>query len=226
MKLQLFIIAIFAFTFAAQARVSDDVKVDLHFDSSKDFLVDEVSADYLNIEVENVRFPKSRAKERMYKAFELLEIIVNSEEFKRKVLTYKGINDSGEYSKNYLWNDSTNRLSNEDVYKVIMNGDERMVPDTLGSANLNVKSYKSKWWFSKVIGWTNPKSNKNIHVNWRKYKNFKVESMASNLFHEWLHLVGFLHGKNQHQEVTYVVGGIVKELAVKHIQQNPGFLAN
>lgn len=38
--------------------------------------------------------------------------------------------------------------------------------------------------------------------------------MVSNMVHEWIHLLGFLHGDTRiTEEVPYVVGGIAGEVA-------------
>ena len=46
--------------------------------------------------------------------------------------------------------------------------------------------------------------------------------MVSNIVHEWIHLLGFLHGsKNMNQEVPYVVGRIAGLVAKDILARDP-----
>jgi ssRNA-specific RNase YbeY (16S rRNA maturation enzyme) len=42
--------------------------------------------------------------------------------------------------------------------------------------------------------------------------------MVANIVHEWLHLLGFLHGEvNMREEVPYVVGSIAGQVAEEYL---------
>src|SRR5690606_10221987 len=141
-------------------------------------------------------------KEKFEEALALMETVMNSEEFKAKVIGY--VNSSGErtYNKNFLWNESDKRLTNEDVYQIIMNGNEKMRPDTDGEMNFNSWVKKCSGlenlgiWCRKVIGSTTPHTDHMIKLNWNFYKKFETHQMVANMVHEWIHLLGFLHGNS------------------------------
>lgn len=172
---------------------------------------------YVKVLKEQVRFPAGRQGNRLDEAINLLDEVINSEEFKRRVLSYTRPNGQRGYSKNYRWKNVNENLTSEQIYKIIMTGDERMRPNTKGEMNLNIRKYYKFW--SRVIGWTSPSSSKWIRVNWRFYKRYKTHQMVGNLMHEWIHLLGFLHGsKNMHEEVPYVVGGIASQIAKEMLE--------
>jgi hypothetical protein len=208
------------YAFNASAETIDGIKIELNFDKSYDS--SGVKNQYLKFVPESYRFPSrtrtgKQQKKKFEKALEIMEEIVNSEEFKQKVLSYERVvgkdasgNDikSRSYANNYIWNDKDNPLSNEDIYNIIMTGDERSRENTLGEMNFNSYVRICKWyqrkftWCNGVIGSTNPHSSKWIKLNWKFYKKFETEEMVSNMIHEWIHLLGFLHGprKTMRQE--------------------------
>jgi len=208
--------------FKAQATSLDHVKPVLNFKYQKMNSIEENSFSHLQVVTERAKFPKGEQKEKLLHAIELLEEIVNSDEFREKVISYVGPNGENEFTKNYLWKNSKERLTNEEVYEVIMAGNEKMRANTLNEMNLNIKYYTVPWWkftSKKVIGYTTPSSSKYIRVNWTNfYRRFETYEMVGNVLHEWLHLLGFLHGKeNMRNEVPYVVGAIALEMAKKKL---------
>jgi hypothetical protein len=212
-------------TTTAFASTDSTLNIELNFDKSTD--VNSVDSEYLKVVPENWRFPSStnlgkQQKEKFVAALELLEEVMNHEEFKTMVLSYEKETGVREFQKNYLWRNSSDRLSNEDIYKIIMTGDEKMRDNTIGEMNLNsyVKVCRGvrKWgiWCRKVVGSTDPSNSKWIKLNWKFYAKFDTPKMINNLTHEWLHLLGFLHGsENMRKEVPYIVGQIAEEVARK-----------
>jgi hypothetical protein len=206
-----------------------DINPVLQYDEN--YEIDEKSESnhqYLVVVPEEMSFPNSKQKARFERAQSILETVMNSEEFKYRVLAYIRSSDGQRlYQKNYLWNDSETRFTNEDVYDLVMGGNEFMVPDTLGEMNLNAYVKQCNWFMNKVsiwcravIGSTNPGSSKWIKLNWKFYKRYKTSEMVSNMVHEWLHLLGFLHGKeNMREEVPYVVGSIAGQVAKEYLAQ-------
>ena len=213
----------------SHATTIEGVEADLHF--SEAYHIDDfkTSNQYLTVVPERVRFPRGKQKAKFEKALAILEEVLNSDEFKKLVLTYTRGDGQRLYVKNYLWNDSDKLLTNEDVYNIIMAGDERMRPDTLGVMNLNARIRKCSWfkskvsvWCRKVIGSTNPRSSEVMTLNWKFYRNYEIPNMVSNIVHEWIHLLGFLHGsKNMNQEVPYVVGRIAGLVAKDILARDP-----
>jgi hypothetical protein len=227
------------YSFTANAESLQGMKIELNFDKSYDS--SEVDSQYLKFVPENYRFPSStslgkRQKAKFEEALDIMEEIVNSEDFKQKVLSYERVigkdssgNDikSRSYANNYIWNDKENPLSNEDIYNILMKGDEKSRENTLGEMNFNSYVRVCKWyqrkftWCKGVIGSTAPRTSKWIKLNWKFYKKFETEEMVSNMIHEWIHLLGFLHGprSTMRQEAPYIIGGIAKEVA-KNILEN------
>jgi len=182
------------------------------------------NSDYLTVIREETFFPRDTVQLKKFnKALSLLETILNSDSFKSKVLSYKReSNGKREFQKAYLWSESSKTLSNEEVLKVILEGNEKMRPHTFGEMNINsyVKVCRS-WrrlgiWCRKVIGSTTPSSSKWIKLNWNFYQNFETHQMVNNLVHEWVHLLGFLHGSEyMREEVPYVIGKIAGVVALE-----------
>ena len=225
------------------ATTVEGIEIPLSFDESTKYISPEFNLPYLVLTREKISFPSKtklgkRQKMKFQKALDIMEIVINSEEFKRLVISYQrkiGTNPSGDpiyersFSKNYLWNNSKARLTNEEIYNIIMLGNEKMRPNTHGEINFN--SYvkicsryqlmvRNINWCNGTIGSTKPSSSKMIKLNWKFYKKYETHEMLANMVHEWVHLLGFLHGEsNIHQEVPYVVGAIVKKLA-KNISEN------
>lgn len=212
---------------STQATTHEHVKVELNFDP--DYQVSEkVFNGYLTVVPEEWSFPSGTQtgktqKAKYEKALEILEEVLNSEEFRIKVLSYKRSDGQRLYQKNYIWNESDNTLSNEDVYNLLMKGDEKMIPNSIGE--MNIYSWvkictRLQWvyqyqWCSGVVGSTAPSSSRTITHNWNFYKDFETPNMVANIVHEWIHLLGFLHGPaaTMREEVPYVVGAIAGQVA-------------
>lgn len=202
---------------------------------SKVFNLDEKSSDYIDVKLEKTYFNirvNSKKKRRQFKryknALNLLERVMNSAEFKKRVINYErqvGVDENNKpimersYAKNYLWKNEDQRLTNEQIYDILILGDEKMRENTQGVMNINSRVKRS--WSRKVVGYTNPSSSEFMTLNWHFYKNFKEHQMVANIVHEWIHLLGFLHGPRatMRQEVPYIVGFIAGEIAKEILEQ-------
>ena len=143
-------------------------------------------------------------------AFAVLEKVVNSEEFKERVINFK--NDKGERAFA-----SNNGLTNEEIYEKFMEGRETLQPNTPGEMNFYLRLYNKSW--SRVIGYTNATTNV-INVNWKFFKNFTPDQVASNLAHEWTHKIGFDHrSAAERDSAPYAIGYIVGDIAAKYLAQ-------
>src|SRR5690606_37891003 len=94
-----------------------------------------IESEGLKVVVEKVSFPNGSQKKKLERAFVLMEQVLNSEEFKEKVIAYKA-KFSGE--REYT---GSNGLSNEHVYLRLMTGEELQTKDTPGEVNLYVTKY-------------------------------------------------------------------------------------
>lgn len=143
------------------------------------------------------------------KAFEVLEAVVNSQEFKNRIVNFK--NTAGERAFA-----SNKKLTNEQIYANFMEGKETLQPSTEGEMNFFISMYYKRW--SKVIGWTNGSIN-TINVNWKFFKNFKPNDVAGNLAHEWTHKIGYDHkSAAEHDSAPYAIGYIVREMGARYLK--------
>lgn len=148
---------------------------------------------------------------KLNRAFQVLEAVMNSEEFKNRVINFK--NKRGERA--FL---SNKGMTNEEVYEHLMEGREDLQPETAGEMNFYLRLYNSPW--SRVIGYTSGDTNV-ISINQKYFRNFTPADVAGNLAHEWTHKMGFDHrSASEHDSVPYAVGYIVDEMAAK-LLKNP-----
>lgn len=206
---------LFLISFSAKAmQIDSDMKLIYQPEFSKNAreLAHETPTKYIDVVAEEVIFPRGSARDRMLNAIEMVSEIVNSETFKEMVIGY--LNEYGQRS--YTRNEG---LSNEEVYLTLMEGREVLDQDTPGEMNLYIKRYRPWWPWSKVIGYTKIGKSKYMYVNWRKYKYFDSIAMASNIVHEWIHLMGFRHDSaKDHDSVPYAIGYITGRLAEQYLE--------
>lgn len=165
-----------------------------------------VNAGHLSVKGMDIQGFDAVSLEKMDKAFEVLEIVVNSEEFKNKVLNFVNTQGKTEFASN-------KGLSNAQVYSIFMEGRETLQQNTPGEMNFYLKLYNKR--SSKVIGWTNGDIN-TININWKFFKGFKPSDVAGNLAHEWTHKIGFDHkSAAEHDSAPYAIGYIVREMTAR-----------
>jgi hypothetical protein len=184
------------------------------FSQNAKTLAEEVENPYLAIKSEEIKyFPTGLQYDRLQASFTILEKVVNSQAFKEKVIGYINGRGKREFQSN-------KKLTNEQIYLKLMEGRELLGPETPGVANLYIWKYYKR---GRVIGYTSPGASKWINVNWNYYAGFKEPSMAGNIFHEWIHLMGFYHSSaSDYDSVPYAIGRIVVNLAA--LYQKQGYL--
>ncbi len=150
--------------------------------------------------------------QKLHSAFSFMEKVINSEEFKSRIINFK--NKRGERKF-----ESNKGLSNEEIYEMFMEGREVLQMDTPGEINLFLKLYDNP--MSRVIGYTTSKTNL-ININWKYFKHFKIPEVAANLTHEWTHKLGFGHtSAKEHDSVPYAIGYIVRDMVLRSMN-HPG----
>ena len=168
-----------------------------------------IATPYLRVVPDRISFPAGSQKEKLLHSFELIEKVINSEEFKLKVIGYVARDGKKRFTSNQ-------NLTNEQVYLKLMQGSEVLLPETVNEMNFNLTKYFRR--FSKVIGYTKIGKSQTIKVNWRFYRSFDVHQMAANITYEWIHLMGFYHDSaSDSDSVPYAVGDIMEELVVKEL---------
>lgn len=141
---------------------------------------------------------------KMEAALKVLEDVVNSEEFKNRVINFVNTKCERAFASN-------NGKTNEEIYAIFMEGRETLQPNTPGEMNFFLNLYNKPW--SKVIGYTTGKINL-ININWKFFKGNTPDDVAANLAHEWTHKIGFDHkSAKEHDSAPYAIGYIVGELA-------------
>lgn len=143
-------------------------------------------------------------EEKMAKAIEIIKLVVATDEFRRRVLnhTYGG-------QKTFVDNAG---LSNAQIYQKILEGAEKLQPARNNRIDAEVELYYEA---SSIIGYTYA-SSRRIWVN-RKYFNvYTPAGVAHNLFHEWMHKLGFTHSSkwtpSREYSVPYSLGYLVGEI--------------
>jgi hypothetical protein len=170
-----------------------------------------VDTGYLSVKPMDIKGFEGDSLIKMKKAFEVLEKVVNSVEFKNRVINFKNNQNERSFASN-------NGLSNEQIYEIFMDGRETLQQNTPGEMNFFLSLYHKR--FSKVIGWTNGSIN-TININWKFFKDFLPNEVAGNLAHEWTHKIGFDHmSAAEHDSAPYAIGYIVREMGAKYLSND------
>jgi hypothetical protein len=185
---------------------NEQIADDENGDNSQEGLgpVDEVHENnLLKIKATLIDFDSTQ-KIKMENALKLLGEIINSNDFKQRILnhTYLG-------KKSFKEN---NNFSNQEIYDSILNGSEEQFVGNNNTLDLRINLYYSS---RNVVGYTY--SNKlDIYVNNKYFSKYELSSVAANVMHEWLHKLGYIHAhyysNSRNYSVPYAIGDIVREL--------------
>lgn len=143
-------------------------------------------------------------QEKFDKAIEMIKAVVATEEFRDRVLnhTYNGkitFVDNGGFT-------------NAQIYQKILEAAEKLFPAKNNTMNMEVELYYAA---TSTVGYTYANS-KRIWVNTKYFNTNAVSGVASNLFHEWLHKVGFGHASSystsRDYSVPYAIGRIISSI--------------
>lgn len=125
----------------------------------------------------------------------LLEQAVNTRLFRDSVLAFSFTNTLG--------------LNNGGIYYKIMTGAESLDPEVDYEADIWVYAYYQN---NKVIGWTTPNV-RETHLNTKFFNEFNYDEVAMNMFHEWLHKIGFDHSSaSDYRSVPYEGGYLIRDI--------------
>jgi hypothetical protein len=138
------------------------------------------------------------------RALGIIKDVVATEEFRTKVLnhTYGG-------KKTYVDNGG---FTNAQIYQKILDGAETLQKVVDNEMDMEVELYYAS---TSTVGYTYANS-KRIWVNRKFFDQYTAASVASNLFHEWLHKLGFSHAStwstSRDYSVPYAIGRIIGEI--------------
>jgi hypothetical protein len=157
-----------------------------------------------NANIKMVNFD-SKDQSKILKAIKVIKKVMSSSEFKQKILehTFEG-------ERKFLDNKGH---SNEEILQIILDGAEELHPIKNGQMDIELELMESK---SKTVGHTYPDT-KRIWINRKYFNSFTTAEIANNLFHEWLHKLGYDHASHYSTErnfsVPYAIGTLMGELA-------------
>ncbi len=153
-------------------------------------------------------------EQKIFKAIKLIKKVVLSPEFKEAVIS-KSFNNEFTYKDNA-------GLTNEEIYQKIIEGRELVGRNTEANGIMDLELVLYRDDNSNTIGYTYPKIS-HVYINEKFLNKFEPYQVANNLFHEWLHKIGFDHSVEKTPErehsVPYALGYIVKDIA-KGISQD------
>lgn len=152
----------------------------------------------------NLRDFGTEDEKKMKDALDRLEIVINSAEFRERII-------------NHIWrgeqtfNDNDD-LTNEEIYQKLMTGREDLLPEEDQELDLDMTLYYRN---NSTVGYTYPDTIR-IWVNDKFFSNYSLGQVAANAVHEWTHKVGFTHDFRNNPDrpfsVPYAIGSIVREM--------------
>lgn len=158
----------------------------------------------------NIEFHNFDAEQeaKVHKAVEIIKKVVQSKEFKDKVInfTYNG-------KKQFVDNKG---MTNEQIYQALLDGREDLLPEVDNQMDLELKLYYS---WTSTVGYTTPDVLL-IHMNTKFFNPYTPSEVAGNVFHEWTHKLGFDHAQSysvaRDSSVPYAIGYLIEELGKKY----------
>jgi hypothetical protein len=138
------------------------------------------------------------------KAMEMIKKVVATEEFRTKVLnhTYNG-------SKTFVDNGG---FTNAQIYTKILEAAEKLYPAKNNAMDMEVELYYAA---TSTVGYTYANVSK-IWVNTKYFNSNTTGAVAANLFHEWLHKIGFTHASSystsRDYSVPYAIGRMIQNI--------------
>lgn len=143
-------------------------------------------------------------KTKYNKAISIVKKVVATEAFRTKVLNYL-------YAGRKQFADNKGR-TNAQIYQTILDAAENLKPIKNNTMDIGVKMYYQA---SSVVGYTSA-SITYINVNTKFFNTYAANQVAGNLFHEWLHKLGYSHDSSATAKrpytVPYAIGYMVRDI--------------
>ncbi len=152
---------------------------------------------------------ESSDEDKYDQAVTLVKKVVATEAFRTAVLnhTYGG-------AKTFVQNNS---LTNAQIYQSCLDAAEKLTPSKNNTMDVGVKLYYEN---STTVGYTSTAVSY-INVNTKFFDTYAINSVAANLFHEWLHKLGYSHDvaatARRPYSVPYGIGTIIRTLGKNFI---------
>lgn len=170
---------------------------------------EEVPNEALTFDTEVTLFNFEREDEdKLYQALEIIKKVIGSKEFRDRVLNYT-------YEGKHQFVDNKG-LSNAEIYQILLDGKEDLVPEVDNSMDLELELYYS---WRNTVGYTYPGALK-IFMNTKFFDPYTPSEVAGNVFHEWTHKLGFDHDQSysvsRDSSVPYAIGYMIEELGKQY----------
>lgn len=142
-------------------------------------------------------------------AIDIVKLVVATEDFRKQVLnhTFNGI-------KQFANSDGK---TNAQIYASILDAAEKLRPIKNNTMDLEVELYYAA---TNVVGYTYSTTPR-IWVNTKYFNSYGLNSVAGNLFHEWLHKLGYGHDSSvtaqRPYSVPYAIGYIIGNIGKKFL---------
>jgi hypothetical protein len=158
-------------------------------------------------EIYLVNFDKDQ-EAKVTRAIKLMKKVIASREFRDRVInhTYNG-------HKTFVDNLG---LTNEQIYQRVLDGAERLLPKKNNMMDVELELYFQN---TTTIGYTYPNTMR-IWMNTKYFNTYTPVGVSGNLFHEWMHKLGFDHASTwspaRDFSVPYALGYLMQELTAKY----------
>ena len=147
-------------------------------------------------------------EDKVHKASEIIKKVIQSSEFRQKVLNYT-------YEGKRAFVDNKG-LTNEQIYQKLLDASEDLNPGVDHKMDIELELYSS---WSNTVGYTYPNVLK-IWMNTKYFSVYTTSEVAGNIFHEWIHKLGFDHDVNYSERrdhsVPYAVGYLIRDLGKQY----------
>lgn len=143
-------------------------------------------------------------QQKVEKAIDIIRAVITSPEFKHRIINYT-------FEGNRAFVDNKG-LSNEEIYQILLNGKEDLIPEIDYEMDLELELYYSS---KNTVGYTYPNTTR-IWMNTKYFNVFTPAEVAGNIFHEWTHKLGFDHATYysvaRDSSVPYAIGYLIRDL--------------
>lgn len=164
------------------------------------------AAKTLKVNITYVNFTATQ-KAKYEKAAEIVKKVVATKEFMDKVKNHK-------YNGKITFVDNGGK-TNEQIYQNILNGNETLQSSKNNAIDVEVELYYAN---TSTVGYTYSNS-KRIWVNTKYFDTYTPAKVAGNLFHEWLHKLGYTHASSystsRDYSVPYAIGYMISNMGAK-----------
>lgn len=164
------------------------------------------AAKTLKVNIKYVNFTAEQ-KAKYEQAVAIVKKVVATKEFMDKVKNHK-------YGGKITYVDNGGK-TNAQIYQHILDGNESLQKTKNNAIDVEVELYYAN---TSTVGYTYSNS-KRIWVNTKYFNTYKPASVAGNLFHEWLHKLGYTHASSystsRDYSVPYAIGYMISSMGAK-----------